>query len=151
MAMEGVYMLASLEQQKDLKFAGAPCPLFGKKRAVWGGSHLLTMPRDISGEKREAAWEFIRYLSDHSLDWAKGGQVPVRKSILRSPEFRKLDVQYQFSRELPYVVYEPASVFYNQVAPFGDAAIEAVLCRIKPTKTALDEASGRIDRVLARK
>ncbi len=41
MAMEGIYMLSSLEEQKGLDFAGAPAPQFGPRGAVWGGSHLL--------------------------------------------------------------------------------------------------------------
>ncbi len=150
MALEGVYMLSSLEEQEDLRFAGAPCPQFGPVKAAWAGTHMLVMPRGISREKREAAWTFIRYLSDNSLEWAKGGQVPVRKSILHTPEFRRLSVQHQFSRELPYVQYEPATVSCNQVEPFMDAAIEAILGNIKPASEALREASMRIDTVLAR-
>jgi len=150
MAMEGVYMLASLEDQKGLHFAGAVCPMFGKKHAVWAGSHLMVMPRSITSEKRKAAWEFITYLSDHSIEWAKGGQVPVRKSILDSAEFKKLPVQYQFSKELPYVVYEPPVVPYNQIVPFADAAFEAVLMHVKPANDALDECARRVDKVMNR-
>lgn len=150
MALEGVYMLASLEEQKELEFAGAPCPLFGKRRAVWASTHLLAMPAGPDRAKREAAWTFMRYLSDESLDWARGGQVPVRKSILASSGFRKLQVQYAFSRELPYIAYEPPTVSYNQVVPFYDAAIEASLNRIKPTDEALKEAARRINEVLER-
>ncbi len=150
MALEGVYMLTSLEEQADLEFAGAPCPLFGRKRAVWANTHLLAMPAAVDARKREAAWTFMRYLSDHSLDWAKGGQVPVRKSILNSPGFKKLQVQYAFSKELPYIAYEPPTVSYNQVVPFYDAAIEASLNRIKPTDEALIEAARRINEVLER-
>ncbi len=76
--------------------------------------------------------------------------MPVRKSILHTPEFRRLTVQYQFSRELPYVQYEPATVSCNQVEPFMDAAIEAILGNIKPASEALREASMRIDTVLTR-
>lgn len=150
MVLEGIYMLSSLEERKDLKFAGAPCPVFGKHPAVWGDSHMLVMPKNLTPERRQAAWAFINYLSDHSLEWSKGGQIPVRKSILSTPEFRKLPVQYQFSKELPYVVYLPSSTATNQLMPFCDAAVEAILNDIKPTKDALDEASRRINNVLER-
>lgn len=150
MAIEGIYMLSSVEEQEGLKFAGAPCPQFGPVPAVWGGSHLLAMPSGISDAHRRASWEFMKYLSDHSLDWAKGGQVPVRKSILAMPEFKKMSVQYEFSKKLPYVVYLPQSTAINQVLPFCDASVEAILNRIKPTDEALSEAAGRIDRVLER-
>ncbi len=150
MAMEGIYMLSSLEDQKGLAFAGAPAPVFGRHPAVWGDSHMMVMPRDLDAAHRRAAWEFIRYLSDHSLDWSKGGQVPVRKSIISTPEFRKLRVQYAFSKELDYVVYQAPSVATNQVLPFEDAAVEAVLNRIKTPREALLEASRRVNNVLER-
>ena len=150
MAIEGIYMLSSVEEQEGLHFAGAPCPQFGPVKAVWGGSHLLAMPAKISPDQRKAGWEFMKYLSDHSLDWAKGGQVPVRKSILVTPEFRRMSVQYEFSKKLPYVVYLPQSTAINQVLPFCDASVEAILNRIKPTDEALSEAARRIDNVLER-
>ena len=150
MAIEGIYMISSLEQQKGLKFAGAPCPMFGRQRAVWADSHFLVMPKSISPQRRRAAWLFMAYLSDHSLMWAKGGQLPVRKSLLSTLGFRAMPVQYQFSKELPYVVYQPASTALNQINPFGDAMVEAVLGASQPTEDALREAAGRINRVLER-
>ena len=150
MVLEGIYMLSSLEKQEGLKYAGAPCPVFGKHAAVWADSHMMVMPKKLSPERRKAAWEFMRYLSDHSLEWSKGGQVPVRKSILAKPEFRKLPVQYQFSKELPYVVYMPQSTSTNQIMPFCEAAVEAILNDLMPTKAAVDEATRRVNCVLER-
>lgn len=150
MALEGIYMLSSLESQKGLHYLGAPCPVFGMRQAAWGNSHLLAIPSNSVGKRRAAAWEFVRYLSDHSLDWARGGQVPVRKSILASSGFAGLRIQKEFSRELPYVVLEPASVACNQIAPFADAAVEAALMRIKTPRQALNEAAWRIDNVMKR-
>ena len=150
MAIEGIYMLSSVEEQEGLKFAGAPCPVFGRHPGVWGNSHMMCMPRGISPEHRKAAWTFMKFLSDNSLDWAKGGQVPVRKSILATPEFRKLSVQYEFSKELPYVVYSPPSTSLNQILPFCDAAVEATLNKIKPMDEALAEAARRTNTVLER-
>lgn len=151
MALEGVYMMAGLKEQKHLRWAAAPVPQFGPKRAVWAGSHLLTIPASLPEPKREAAWTFIRYLSDQSLDWAEGGQVPARKSLLATDRFRAMTVQAQFARQLEAVVYEPASVKYNLVATFGDSAFEAILNGTSPPKTALTTASRRIDNVMERK
>lgn len=150
MAMEGVYMMTSLEKQKGLRYAAAPVPQFGPRQAVWAGSHLLSMPAKLSEEKREAAWTFMRYLSDHSLTWAKGGQVPVRKSILESPGFQGLKVQSEFAKQLDYVVFEPQSVNYNLIATFGDSAFEAILNQTPNANTALDTATRRINNVLER-
>lgn len=150
MAMEGVYMMTSLAKQKGLRFAAAPVPQFGPKKAVWAGSHLLAMPADISQDKRQASWKFIRYLSDNSIVWAEGGQVPVRKSILATERFKSLPVQSEFAKQLDYVVFEPQSVNYNLVATFGDSAFEAILNRTQSPKEALATASRRINNILER-
>jgi len=150
MAIEGIYMLSSVEEQRGLEYAGAPVPSFGPRRAVWGGSHLLCMPKNLSPQRAQLVWRFMRYLSDHSLDWAEGGQIPVRRSLLNQPRFRQMRVQYAFAKQLPYVVFEPASHKSTEIMPFYDAAIEAALLGIKSPQDALNEAARRIQQVLDR-
>ncbi len=150
MVFQGTWMIDSLDHQKGLNYAAAPVPTFGPVKTVWAGSHTLCMPATLSAERRMAAWQFITYLSDHSLDWAKGGQVPVRLSILDSPEFDKLRIMREFAKELPYIHYEPFAVTANQVAPFADTAIDASLNHIDQPEAELRDASRRIDNVLRR-
>jgi multiple sugar transport system substrate-binding protein len=150
MALEGVYMMTGLQEQEDLRFAAAPVPQFGPEKAVWAGSHLLTVPAGLDPETEEAAWEFIKYLSDNSLIWAEGGQVPVRRSLLETPEFQAMEIQAEFAKQLDYVVYEPQSTSYNLVATFGDSAFEAILNGIAPPEEALQTASRRINNVMER-
>ena len=150
MAIEGIYMLSSVEEQRGLEYAGAPVPSFGPGRAVWGGSHLLCMPKNLSPQRAQLVWRFMRYLSDHSLDWAEGGQIPVRRSLLNQPRFRQMQVQYAFAKQLSYVVFEPASHKSTEIMPFYDAAIEAALLGIKSPQDALNEAARRIQQVLDR-
>ena len=150
MAFEGIYMLSSLEEQKGLAFAGAPVPQFGPKRAVWGGSHLLCQPAGISPRHSRAAWRLMRYLSDRSLQWAKGGQVPVRLDILHSPEFKALPVQAQFARQVDVVQYDSWSPHTNALFPFIDPAVEAVLLDLQTPQEAMSDAARRINQILER-
>jgi multiple sugar transport system substrate-binding protein len=150
MALEGVYMKTGLDKQKDLDYAGVAVPQFGPKQAVWAGSHMMSMPRKLSPRRQEAAWTFIKYLSDNSLTWAEGGQIPVRKQLLESPEFRKMEVQFAMSKQIPYIEYEPASVSYNQVATYGDSAVEKCLNTNESCLEALKIADRRINTVLER-
>lgn len=145
MVMEGVYMMKGLEKQTKLRYATAPVPQFGPKQAVWAGTHMLTMPTGLDAKTRKASWEFIQFLSDNSLVWADGGQVPARRSLLNSAEFQKKPIQREFARQVDYVQYEPKSVDYNLVATFGDSAYEAILNKIEPTESALKTASRRIN------
>src|SRR5690606_29244194 len=74
-AFEGIYMLPELQRQGGLDFAAAPLPVLGDRPAAWAGSHNLCLRADLEGEELAAAGRFIRFLSDHSLDWAEGGQI----------------------------------------------------------------------------
>lgn len=150
MAMEGIYMLASLQEQKGLQFAGAPVPQFGPIKGVWGGSHLLCQPRGIDAAHAKAGWRFMRYLSDHSLAWGIGGQVPARLAIERSPQFQAQPVQAQFAKQLGYVIYDPQVPKANALNQFVDPAIDAALSRLQTPEAAMRDADRRIDQLLNR-
>jgi multiple sugar transport system substrate-binding protein len=150
MALEGLYMLTSLEEQKGLPFEGAPAPQFGPKKSVWGGSHLLCQPRGIAPEQSRAAWKLMRFLSDNSLTWARAGQVPARNDLRRSPQFQSLTVQRQFGSQLPFVQYEPLHPKSNAIIPLIDSGVEAVLLDIATPEEAMRDVSRRVNQVLER-
>lgn len=150
MALEGIYMLSSLEEQKGLEFAAAPVPQFGPVKAAWGGSHLLCMPRGISAQQAQAAWKFMKFLSDDSLIWARAGQVPARVDLQRSPEFQAMDVQSQFATQLPHVQYEPLHPKSNAIFPLIEPGVEAVLLDIATPEAAMRDVTRRVNQVLER-
>jgi multiple sugar transport system substrate-binding protein len=150
MAMEGIYMQSSLEEQKDLDWAAAPVPQFGKQPGVWAGSHLLAQPRGISEEASRDAWKLMCFLSDNSLLWAEGGQVPARNDIRATPEFAHLGAPTEAARQLSYVVYEPPSPRANALFPFVDPAIESVLLNRETPQSAFTDADRRMNQVLKR-
>ena len=150
MAMEGIYMLNSLQEQTGLQFSGAPVPQFGPERGVWGGSHLLCQPTGIVPERGRAGWRLMRYLSDHSLLWGIGGQVPARVAVDRMPQFQAQTVQAQFARQLPYVIYDPQVSKANALNQFVDPAIESALDQLQTPEDAMQDADRRIDQLLQR-
>ena len=150
MALEGIYMLSGLQEQKGLRFAGAPAPHFGEKPGVWGGSHLLALPRGATTEAANAAWRLARFLSDTSIVWAGGGQVPARSDIRESPAFAAMPVQSQFARQIDYVYYDPPVPQANALFPFVDPAIEAGLLGLDTPENTLRDADRRINQILER-
>jgi multiple sugar transport system substrate-binding protein len=150
MVFQGIWMIDSLDQQKDLHYAAAPVPFFGPVKTVWAGSHCLCIPAQLKGDRRTAAWGFIKYLSDHSITWAQGGQVPVRLSVLHSSEFQSLRVQREFAKQLDYVQYEPFSTVVNQITGFADSAVDASLNHVDKPDVLLKDAARRIQNVLRR-
>lgn len=150
MAMEGIYMLSSLKETTGLEFAGAPVPQFGPNRGVWGGSHLLCEPAGIDPAQARAAGRLMRFLSDHSLDWGLGGQVPARVAVTQSAEFQSQPVQAQFARQIDAVIYDPQVPRANALNQFVDPAIDAALSGEQTPEDAMRDADRRINQLLAR-
>lgn len=149
-AFEGIYMLADLQKQKDLDFGGAPTPLLGKRRAVWAGSHNVCLRADLQGADLDAAWRFTTFLSNNSLDWAQGGQVPVRKSLRETPRFAGMEVQSQFAREIPYAVYLPRLPYIFEFQTEFNNAIEKALRASATPQQALDSTARNINEIIRR-
>jgi len=150
MVFEGVYMLSDLRRQGNLPYAGAPMPLLGDRAATWGDSHSLCLRRDLAGRELRAAWRFICFLSDNSLDWADGGQVPVRKSLRDTDRFRAMSVQSQFARQLPYVQYLPRVPFIFEFQAEFDVAVERALRLSMTPGESLAAATRRLNTILER-
>lgn len=150
MAFEGIYMLADLQKQKDLDFAGAPVPQVGTVRTVWADSHNLCLRADLKGRELEASWRFMKFLSDNSLDWAEGGQVPVRKSLRNTERFKAMTVQSQFARQIPIVSYLPSLTFIFEFETELSNAIEKILRGTDSAQHSLDVASDNLNQIIAR-
>ena len=150
MVFEGVYMLADLQKQQDLDYGGAPLPRIGERTAYTAGSHNLCMRADLHGADLEAAWRFVRFLSDNSLDWAAGGQVPVRRSLRNTARFQAMPVQSAFAQEIPCVSYLPRVNYIFEFQTEFDNAVEKALRGSSSPQDALDTAAGNINRIIAR-
>src|SRR3712207_5343360 len=86
----GVWAINGLKAHPEIKNGVALTPkFFNQAKATFSG-HQMAMPSSISGKKQEEAWKVIKYISDNSLELAKEGQTPARKSVLSSPEFQQL-------------------------------------------------------------
>ncbi|MBA3272549.1 MAG: ABC transporter substrate-binding protein, partial [Chthoniobacterales bacterium] len=127
LVFEGIYMLPELQRQTDLDFGAAPLPVYGKTPAAWGSSHTLCLRADLNEHELEASKRFIKFLSDNSLDWAEGGQIPVRKSLRESDFFKtsnKMAAQREFAKQIPYVAYLPSVPFVFEYLQAYDLAVE---------------------------
>lgn len=149
-AFEGIYVLPDVRKQAGLDWGAAPLPLLGSQRGTWGESHSLVMRNDLEGAPLGAAKQFIKFLSDNSLDWADGGQVPVRQSLRDTDRFRAMYAQNQFARQIPYVSYLPPAPFVFEYLRAFDDAIELALRGTKPAQTALQAADRIVQPVIDR-
>jgi multiple sugar transport system substrate-binding protein len=155
---DGPWQIPGLDEMKDLHYGVAPFPRIFEKRAVWANSHGLCLPamKSADPKRRAAALKLLRFISENSLDWAKGGQIPVRKSVVASPEFKKLIRLKPFLDSAPDAVYLPkfekgSEIFASNAGTPMMAAMQAVLLDKMTPKQALDEAAKQVDEILARK
>jgi multiple sugar transport system substrate-binding protein len=150
-AFEGIYTLPDLRKQDGkLDYAAAPVPQLFKQPAAWANSHSLCFRADLSGPELEAAKRFVKFLSDHTLDWAAAGQVPVRKSLRASERFQHMNEQREFAKEIPYAAYFPAVPFNFEYLTEYEYAIEKALRESETPQQALDSAAVKITRIMNR-
>ncbi len=146
----GIYMLNDAERQKDLEYGVAPLPVFSGKHAVFCNSHNLCMSPQLKGKKLDAAWKFIKFLSDNSIKWAAAGQVPARKKVRATKEFKNMKAQYTFSKQIPYADYLPLITTSPELISEFGIALEKSFRGRSSAKEAMDIATERYNLTIAR-
>ena len=133
----------------------APLPQHDpNKKAVWGQSHQFSLPRqtNLDPEKRAASLKFIQWMTAHSVDWAKAGQVPAnnaaRDEALNTDNIflKKLNV---WASELPYVAYMPPHPKLLEVMPRIAANVEGAFLNQWSVEEALKKAEDEVNAILA--
>lgn len=123
------------------------------KKAVWAQSHQLSLPRQGKPDqaKREASFRFIEWLTAHSVDWAKAGQVPARNSArdeaLKSsdPYLTKLKA---WASELPYADFMSSVPTLLQIMPRIAANAEGAILGQWSVEEGLKKAESEVNKLL---
>lgn len=144
---------AQAESANDMDAAPLPQKDLNKK-AVWGQSHQFALPRQANAdpEKRAAALKFILWMSEHSADWAKAGQVPARNAARdealngSDPILQKLKA---WASELPYISFMPAHPMLLEVMPRIAANVEGSLLDQWSIEEGLKKAEDEVNQILA--
>ncbi len=120
-------------------------------QVAWFGSHMLAIPNQLGEERVKPAVELIKWLSDHSVDWATSGQIPARLSAQKDPrvdEVWSLKVFSRMVREKGRTMHAHPAL--NELAAAWDPAFSAVLSKTTPIKEALTNANNQMQAVLDR-
>lgn len=120
----------------------APCPSsVGENDTNFAGSHqFVLMKNTVTSDKtKNLCYIFMRYVNEHSLDWAKGGQVPALKAIHQTEEYKALTALQPFTRmaekaTLGEIKYEYWYEAYNMMG----TAVSNAVSNISSPKAALD-------------
>jgi multiple sugar transport system substrate-binding protein len=64
------------------------------KPSWWAQSHqvALARPQKLEASKRAAGFDFVRWLTEHTFEWSKAGQIPASKKVVASDEYQKSDL-----------------------------------------------------------
>ncbi|ACZ43109.1 extracellular solute-binding protein family 1 [Thermobaculum terrenum ATCC BAA-798] len=126
-----------------------------KHKAVWGQSHQLALPRQQSQDqaRREASLRFIEWITRHSVDWAKAGQIPARNSArqeaLQSND-RYLMKLRAWAKQLPYLKFMPIHPAILEIMPRIAANVEGAILGRWSVEQGLKQAENEVNQILAR-
>jgi multiple sugar transport system substrate-binding protein len=151
MTFEGIYKLDDLRRQAGFDYGTAPVPTLGSRPAAWVNSHNLCLRSGLDGKELAAAQRFVKFLSDNSLDWAAGGQVPVRKSLRETRRFQEqMPAQKTFAAQIPHAAYMPSVPYIFEIQSEFDYCVERALRGTATAGQALGDAQQRMDAVANR-
>jgi multiple sugar transport system substrate-binding protein len=146
----GIWNINTAKEKASLKWGVAALPNIGGKNAAWAGSHQFVLPtlKTADENKSTAARVFINWISQKSLEWAKGGQVPARNEVRESAEFKALKEQATIGAQINDLHFPPPLPgIGDALTEFYKGVTEAV--NGKNPQTAMSDAAGRADQILA--
>ncbi len=125
------------------------------KPAVWAQSHQLSLPKQGSPDdaRRQASLKFIDWMTAHSIDWAKAGQVPARNSA-RAEALASTDPYLvklkSWAAELTYANFMPTNVptMLELLPRIGSHVIGALLGQ-EAIADALNNAESEVNDIIS--
>lgn len=150
MVWDGIYMLGDLLRLEGMNYVGAPIPVIGKHAGTLADSHTLCFRPNMSLIQREASERFVKYLSGQSLRWAAAGQVPARRSVRETPEFKSMQVQASFAEQIPTMMYFPRIPVLFEMGVEINLAVEKVIRGRATAKGALKIADENTQKAMDR-
>jgi multiple sugar transport system substrate-binding protein len=151
MVWNGIWQMPNLTGS-GVEFAGkaTSVPQIGTQPAVWAGGPLLALGTTKSPDpcKDAAAAMFYRYLIDHSVDWAKAGNIPASNKARNSAEFKALP-QASIAPSLENPIFPPpVPGIADAFAPLGDAVGSIMNGTATDIKATLDDSVNRANQIL---
>lgn len=134
--LQGPWEVATFADAKT-PFGMTTYPNVFGKNVVFASSHAFVMPKSASRDrdKRDLTLRFLRYMLDHSLTWAQGGNVPAWLPVQKSASFRKLEPQSDYVGAAYNVKYDPPA-WYSGAGSNFENSIGSIVIGVK---------SGRVD------
>ena len=149
---EGIWMKNSFEEIDALDFDMTHMITFnGAKKSNWTSSHQMVMfkNKEMNADRAAAVMDFITWVGENSLEWAKAGQVPASLKIMDNPEFR--DMKQSFLLDDP----DTLKIFDYKYFGYAVEALDKIVWEVPfgrvETKAGLQQAEKEVrDRISAK-
>jgi multiple sugar transport system substrate-binding protein len=125
--------------------------------AVWAQSHQFSFPKqsDDSSERREASLKFVQWMTEHSADWSKAGQIPAHNGARAEVEANTEDLYLQKLKqgwipELEYAKFMPTDVpTMLELLPRLGSHLVGCLLGQESVEDALNSAEEEVNDIIA--
>ncbi|MHB8065065.1 MAG: extracellular solute-binding protein, partial [Ruminiclostridium sp.] len=153
--VDGNWQISGLEAT-SLNWDTAQYPKIFDNQKMWGAAEVVTFPLNEKADaaRKQAAAEFVKWLSANSASWGESGQLPALKSALET--VKTLKGRDAYIKELENVTFIPAHPMATQLfsstapSPILTAAQDTVLNN-KDTKEVAKQLVKEINALLAQK
>ena len=125
----------------------ADFPQLFENPGTFAGSHnwLVPLGQNADPARVQAAVEFIKWLSDNSVVWARVGHGMTRSSVIMSEEFQNLPHRAEYASMSENVRSVPREVWGNAFWAIVHEEVEGAVLGIKTPEVALADAQARLD------
>jgi multiple sugar transport system substrate-binding protein len=145
MHFNGPWVKDAFDKAK-INYGVAPVPQLGTvKQAVFAGSHNFVIPKTTTDANVLAGvGDFLKYVSDNSIDWAESGQAVASKVVRDSDAFKAMtQQQVEVAKEFEYVQFAPKVLNWGPIADSIWSELANALQGKKDPKKALDDAAAK--------
>jgi multiple sugar transport system substrate-binding protein len=149
---EGIWMKNSFETIDTLNFDMTHMIAFDPaKKSNWTSSHQMVMFKNpnMDAERAAAIMDFIKWVGENSIEWAKAGQVPASLKIMDNPEFKEMKQSFLLEEPDTLKIFD-YKYFGYAVESLDKVVWEVAFSRLG-AKEALEQAQKEtIDRISAK-
>lgn len=134
-------------------YVAHPFPAVFGEPAVWTASHSWVMLKGgaATPEKRAASLKFLKFLFDNNIHWARTGHLPMRTSLMTSPEFTSMPYRLDFASVPSIAQHIPKDVLQQRIImPFIGEELLAIFQGQKSMGDGIAAAEERVNTYLAR-
>ena len=130
----------------------AALPPGNRQRATLSGGFALTIPSGITGERQEAAWRFIRYMTDFEAQLDMGvrtGNIPAYIAAAMDDRYVDDEIRATFVEAVQYAWFRPNHPTYPRIDEILRVNVQmAALTKEMSPRAALEDAARQAQSML---